>query len=66
MKLPTNYVSVGLELSKGMTMFGIDVSELTRDELLACVAMAYKKQQHDFERRMKEMDFMEFLRKARP
>lgn len=38
MALPQGYVEEGLELSKGMLLFGEPVDTLTREELIACVA----------------------------
>ncbi len=45
MRLPANFVKTGLSLAEGARIFGVPLSELTRDELLAVAAQAWKAEQ---------------------
>jgi len=41
MPLPKEFVSRNLEKAKGMSMFGVSIEVLTRDELIACVVAGF-------------------------
>ena len=44
-KLPKDFVKKHLEKSRGCTFFGIDIEELTKEELIACAVSGWPAEQ---------------------
>jgi len=57
-KLPESFVSKGLELSKDALIFGIPLSELTHDELLATCAQGWNSYTNSLESNIRNMEIM--------
>lgn len=40
MSIPAEYLAEGTKLAEGMRVFGAPVTEMTKEELIACLALA--------------------------
>jgi len=56
MKIPEYFVKEGVELSKDMTLFGVRMEELSRDELLAGCARGWKMYNDQVQESIRTMD----------
>lgn len=54
MNIPEKFVTDGLALAKGATVFGVPIETLTREELMACAANFAKLYQDQLRRRQPE------------
>jgi len=63
MKLNKNFVERNLEKAKGARMFGVLLEELSQEELIACIAAGWSREQEAKERASKERNFLLNLRK---
>lgn len=64
MKLPEHVVAEGLDLAKSATYYGIPLGDLSRDELLAVAALAFKSYHEAMRRRSEESSLLSTLRNA--
>lgn len=63
-RLPAEFVENGIKLAQECTLFGIPLTELSRDELLAAAAEGWRAYNRHLEQSIKSWELMRDLRRA--
>lgn len=65
MSIPSEYLAAGTKLAEGMRVFGASVAEMTKEELIACLALASEGlRRRDERERERDTHFVSALRRT--